>query len=80
MFHFYTPWKRQKTKGFLTFSDGIKMEHWTDMGLGSAFLQVEKCFFQTAIFNITLNWFKEKLDIFSNFDCSEPTFLVLLIA
>ena len=22
MFHFYTPWKRQKTKGFLTFSRG----------------------------------------------------------
>ena len=23
--HFYTPWKRQKTKGFLTFSGGIEM-------------------------------------------------------
>ena len=22
MFHFYTPWKRQKTKGYLTFSGG----------------------------------------------------------
>ena len=26
MFHFYTPWKRQKTKGYLTFSGGMKME------------------------------------------------------
>ena len=25
MFHFYTPWKRQKTQGFLTFSGGIKV-------------------------------------------------------
>ena len=30
--HFYTPWKRQKTKGFLTFSGGIEMWHWTKMG------------------------------------------------
>ena len=29
--HFYTPWKRQKTKGFLTFSGGIEMWHWTKM-------------------------------------------------
>ena len=31
MFHFYTPWKRQKTSktfGFLTFSGGVEMEHW----------------------------------------------------
>ena len=28
MFDFYTPWKRQKTQGFLTFSDGIEMENW----------------------------------------------------
>ena len=27
MFHFYTPWKRQKTFGFLAFSGGIEMEH-----------------------------------------------------
>ena len=27
MFHFYTPWKRRKSKGFLTFSRGIEMEH-----------------------------------------------------
>ena len=29
-FHFYTPWKCQKT-GFLTFSEGIEVEHWTKM-------------------------------------------------
>ena len=29
MFHFYTPWKRQKTSGFLMFSLGIEKEHWT---------------------------------------------------
>ena len=30
--HFYTPWKRQKNFGFLTFSGGIEMWHWTKMG------------------------------------------------
>ena len=30
--HFYTPWKRQKTFGFLKFSGGIEMWHWTKMG------------------------------------------------
>ena len=25
MFYFYTPWKHQKTEGFLTFSGGIEM-------------------------------------------------------
>ena len=30
--HFYTPWKRQKAFGFLTFSGGIEMWHWTKMG------------------------------------------------
>ena len=28
MFYFYTPWKRQKIFGFLTFSVDIEMEHW----------------------------------------------------
>ena len=32
MFHFYTPWKRQETKGFLTFSGGVEMKHWPKMG------------------------------------------------
>ena len=27
MFYFYTPWKCQKTKGFLTFPEGIEMEY-----------------------------------------------------
>ena len=30
--HFYIPWKRQTTFGFLTFSGGIEMRHWTKMG------------------------------------------------
>ena len=33
MFHFYTPWKRQKTSGILTFSGGIELEHWFKMDL-----------------------------------------------
>ena len=28
MSHFYTPWKRQKTHGFLTFSRGIEIDIW----------------------------------------------------
>ena len=28
----YTPWKYQKTSGFLLFSGGIKMEHWDIKG------------------------------------------------
>ena len=32
MFYFYTPWKRQKTFGFLTFSGGIEIEYWARMG------------------------------------------------
>ena len=30
--HFCTPWKRQKTIGFLTLSGGIEMWHWNKMG------------------------------------------------
>ena len=30
MFHFYTPWKHQKTKSFLTFSGGIEIGHWRE--------------------------------------------------
>ena len=30
--HFHTPWKLQKTFGFLKFSGGIEMWHWTKMG------------------------------------------------
>ena len=31
MFHSYNPWKRQKTNGFVTFSRGIEMEHWSKL-------------------------------------------------
>ena len=31
VFHYHTPWKRQKTDGFLTFSGDIKMEHQCDV-------------------------------------------------
>ena len=30
--YFYTPWKRQKIFGFLMFSGGIEMWHWTKIG------------------------------------------------
>ena len=29
--HFYTPWKRQKIFGFVTFSGGIEKWHWPEM-------------------------------------------------
>ena len=32
MSHFCTPWKRQKTKSFLTFSGGIEKGHWRKKG------------------------------------------------
>ena len=32
IFHFYSPWKQQKTGGFLMFSGGIEVEHWLKMG------------------------------------------------
>ena len=32
MFPFHTPWKHQKTKGFLVFSGDTKWELWPDMG------------------------------------------------
>ena len=32
MFDFYTPWKHQKTEGFMTFLGGIEVEHWLKMG------------------------------------------------
>ena len=33
MFHLYTPWKRPKTFGFLTFSGSIEMRNWVKMEL-----------------------------------------------
>ena len=32
MLHFYTSWKRQKSKGLLKFSEGLEMEYWHAMG------------------------------------------------
>ena len=32
MFHFYNPWKHQKTNGFLMFSGSIEVEHWLKIG------------------------------------------------
>ena len=32
MFSFYTSWKSQKTRGFLTCSGTIEREHWPEMG------------------------------------------------
>ena len=32
MFYFNTPWKYQKTRGFLMFSGGIEVGHWLKMG------------------------------------------------
>ena len=32
MFHFYIPWKHQKTRGFLLFSGSIEMDQWANMG------------------------------------------------
>ena len=29
---FYTPWKHQKTSGFLMFSGGIERDQWHEMG------------------------------------------------
>ena len=31
--HFYTPWKRQKTAGFLMFLGGIEMKYWLSRGV-----------------------------------------------
>ena len=33
MFQFYTPWRRQKTPGFLTVSRDTEREHWPEMSL-----------------------------------------------
>ena len=33
MFHIYVLWKRQKTSVFLTFSGGVEIEIWPEMGL-----------------------------------------------
>ena len=42
MSSFYTPWQHQKTKGFLVFSGGIRMEHWLKMSWRNWFCLVPK--------------------------------------
>ena len=32
VFHFFTHWKRQKTKGILMVSGGIEMKRWAKIG------------------------------------------------
>ena len=36
MFHFFTPWKRHKAFGFLTFSEVKEMERLAKMGLDAS--------------------------------------------
>ena len=35
MFQFYTPWKHQKTRGFLMFPGGYKKRPWHENGLST---------------------------------------------
>ena len=49
MIHFYTPWKCQKTSGFLAFSGGIEIDHWPEMSelvvpYLRFFAALQKCF------------------------------------
>ena len=41
MFHFYTPWKHQKTFGFLNFLGVIEMEHWAKMTLNTPIIVLQ---------------------------------------
>ena len=44
MFYFYSPWKRHKSSGFMTFSGGVEVEHlgetgcWREMGYNNDYL------------------------------------------
>ena len=40
MLPFYTPWKDQKTSGFLIFSGGIERNNWPEMGKKLVWLQI----------------------------------------
>ena len=61
MFHFYTPWKRQKTYGFLTFSWGIEMEHWAKTGWSSRHvLYIQDSVQLSEIFSVAHNPFYKK--------------------
>ena len=48
--HFYTPWKRQKTYGFLTFSGGIEMWLYFQLTLIN-----DQQFFQELVHPVFLN-------------------------
>ena len=48
MFHFYTPWKRQKTKGFLMFSGGMEVKYLLKMSLK----RIKSTYFNCTIFLI----------------------------
>ena len=52
--HFYTRWKRQKTKVFLTFSRGIEMWHWTKMAYGHSLLVWENVGFPNLVWLLLL--------------------------
>ena len=61
MYHFWTPWKRQKTSGFLVFSGGTEMGHWLQMGQQQLYSEmiVEDFHFLIKIlscFNIDIKW------------------------
>ena len=43
MFHFYIPWKRQKTFDFLIFSGGIEMDVWHKMGDVDVVWEIKIC-------------------------------------
>ena len=43
--HFYTPWNRQKTKSFLTFSGGIEMWRWTKSTCDESIAKIYFVFF-----------------------------------
>ena len=51
---FDTPWKHQKTKGFLIFSEGIKRDQWHEMG---ELILNQKVFLFTALIVFLGNYF-----------------------
>ena len=56
VWHFYTPWKRQKTFGFLTFSGGIEM--WPKVFW--RFQGVKKCDTRLKWVKFTAKWLRPK--------------------
>ena len=57
IFLFYTPCKRHKTLGFLLFPQGIKSEHWEEIGEIILFMKV----IYVNIYKIKNTFFKEQL-------------------